>query len=58
MPLSTNENDDALAELHHDGEDSIIADNEDNPKCEINSHVEYYRLCKAKVAHDAVFGKN
>ena len=45
MPLSNNKADDALAELHDDGDVSVTADDEDNPKCEINSLVDHYRLC-------------
>ena len=56
--LSTNKDDDALLELHEDGDDSITDDDEDNLICEINTHSDHYRLCKAKAAHDAVLGKN
>ena len=55
--LSTNESGDALVELHDDGEDSITDDYEDNLICEINTHANHYRLCKAKATHDAVLGK-
>ena len=55
--LSTNEDDDALVELHDDGDNSITDDDEDNLICEINTHANHYRLCKAKAAHDTVLGK-
>ena len=55
--LSTNGNDDALAEPYDDDDDPIINDDEDNYICEINTHADRYRLCKAKAAHDAVLGK-
>ena len=55
--LSTNEGDDALVELHDVGEDSLTDDYEDNLICEINTHANHYRLCKAKATHDAVLGK-
>ena len=51
--LNTNEDDDVLDHPPNDV-DLITADEEDNLKCEINTH---YRLCKAKGAHDAVLGK-
>ena len=54
--LNTTEDDDVLDELPDDV-DTISADDEDNLICEINTHVDHYRLCKAKTAHDAVFGK-
>ena len=55
--LNTNEDDDALAEPHEDDDNPIIDDDEDNFICEINTHANRYRLCKAKAAHDAVLGK-
>ena len=55
--LKTNEDDDALGELHDDDNNSITDDDEDNPICEINTHANDYRLCKAKEAHEAVLGK-
>ena len=55
--LNTNEDDDALAEPHDDDNNLIINDDEDNFICEINTHANRYRLCKAKAAHDAVLGK-
>ena len=54
--LNTNEDDDALNELHDD-DDAITDDDEDNLICETNTHADHYRLCKAKAAHDAVLGK-
>ena len=54
--LKTNEQDDVLEELPDDV-DAITADDEDNLICEINTHVDYHRLRKAKAAHDAVLGK-
>ena len=38
--LSTNEDDDALVELHDDGVDSITDDDKDNLICEINKHAD------------------
>ena len=55
--LSTNGDDDALAEPYDDDDDPIINDDEDNFICEINTHADRYRLCKAKAAHDAVLRK-
>ena len=55
--FSTNADDDALAEPYDDDDDPIINDDEDNFICEINTHADRYRLCKAKAAHDAVLGK-
>ena len=55
--LNTNEDDDALAEPHDDDDRPIIDDDEDNFICEINTHANRYRLCKAKAAHDAVLEK-
>ena len=37
--------------------DAVTDDDEDNLICEINTHADHYRLCKAKAAHDAVLGK-
>ena len=37
-----------------DDVDAIAADDEDNLICEINTHADHYRLCKAEAAHDAV----
>ena len=53
---NSNENDDALNELHAD-KDAISNDIEDNLICEINTHADHNRLHKAKAAHDAVLGK-
>ena len=55
--LNTNEDDDELAEPHDDDDNPIIDDDEDSFICEINTHVDRYRLCKAKAAHDAFLGK-
>ena len=55
--LNTSEDDDALAEPHDDDDNPIIDDDEDNLICEINTHANRYRLCKAKAAHDVVLGK-
>ena len=55
--LSSNGDGDALAEPYDDDDDPIINDDEDNFICEINTHADRYRLCKAKAAHDAVLGK-
>ena len=55
--LNINEDDDALAESHDDDDNPIIDDDEDNLICEINTHADRYRLCKAKAAHDAVLEK-
>ena len=55
--LKTNEDDDALTERHDDDDNPIIDDDEDNFFCEINTHADRCRLCKAKAAHDAVLGK-
>ena len=56
--LNTNEHDDALAEPHDHDDNPIIDDDDDNFICEINTHADRYRLCKAKAAHDAVLRKN
>ena len=50
--LTTNEDDDALIAPHGDGDYPITDDEEDNLICEINTHADHYRLCKAKAAHD------
>ena len=55
--LNTNKNDDSLAEPHDDDDNLIIDDDEDNFICEVTTHANRYRLCKAKAAHDAVLGK-
>ena len=55
--MNTNGDDDALTEPHEDDDNLIIDDDEDNFICEINTHANRYRLCKAKAAHDAVLEK-
>ena len=55
--LSTNETDNAFDETYDNEDDAAIEDDEDNLICEINTHVDHYRFCKAKAAHDAVLGK-
>ena len=54
--LNTNEEDDLHDELPYDVY-VITDDDEDDLICEINTHANHYRLCKAKAAHDAVWGK-
>ena len=56
ISLNTNEDDDVIDELPDDAE-AITDDDEDNIICEINTHVDHYRLCKARASHDAVLGK-
>ena len=55
--LKPNEDNDSLDVLHDADDDAITDDDEDNPICEINTHADHYRLCKAKAAHDVVSGK-
>ena len=55
--LNTNEEDDAFEATRDDKDDATTDDDEDNLICEINTHTDHYRLCKAKAAHDAVLGK-
>ena len=56
--LNTNENDNALVELHDDADDWITDDDDENNLIfEINTHADHYRLYKDKAAHDAVLGK-
>ena len=55
--LNTNEDDDALAKPHEDNDNLIIDEDEDNFICEVNTHANPYRFCKAKAPHDAVLGK-
>ena len=55
--LNVNEDDNAFDETRDDGDDASTDDDEDNLLCEINTHSDHYRLCKAKAAHDAVLGK-
>ena len=54
--LNKSEDDDVLDELSVNV-DAITDDDEDNLICEINTHADHYRLCKAKAAHDAVLRK-
>ena len=55
--MNTSEDDIAFEETY-DHEDDATADNdEDKLICEMNTHADHYRLCKAKAAHDAVLGK-
>ena len=56
--LNTNEDNGALVEPHDDDDNPIIDDDEDNLICEINTHANRYRLCKAKAIHDAVLEKH
>ena len=56
--LNTNEDDDALANSYDDDDNPIIDDDGDNFICEIDTHADRYRFCKAKAAHDAVLEKN
>ena len=54
---SLNTSEDAF-EGTYDNEGNVAADDdEDNLICEMNTHADHYRLCKAKAAHDAVLGK-
>ena len=55
--LNTSEDDNAFAETYDNEGDAAADDNEDNLICEMNTHADRYRLCKAKAAHDAVLGK-
>ena len=55
--LNTNEDDNAFEETYDNEDDAAADDNEDNLICEMNTHADLYRLCKAKAAHDAVLGK-
>ena len=56
--LHINEDDDAMNELYDHKEHDVAStnDDEDNLICEINTHADHYRLCKAKAAHDTVLG--
>ena len=56
--LNTNEDENAFDETHNDGDDATTNDDEDNLICEINTHADHYRLCKAKAAHDTVREKS
>ena len=55
--LNTNEDDNAFDETLDDVDDATSDGDEDNRICELNTHADHYRLCKAKAAHDAVLGK-
>ena len=55
--LSTNEEDNAFDETFDNENAATTDDDEDNLICEINTHADHYRLCKAKAAHDAVLEK-
>ena len=55
--LKTNEDDNAFDLTYDNEDDPATDDDEDNLICEINTHADHYRLCKAKTAHDAVLGK-
>ena len=55
--LNTKEDDNAFDKTQDDEDDAITDDDEDNLICEINTHADHYRLCKAKAVHDAVLGK-
>ena len=54
--LNTDEDDDTPDKLPDDV-DAITDDDEDDVKCEISTHADIYRLCKAEAAHDPVLGK-
>ena len=55
--LNTSEDDISFEEtFDHEG-DAADDNDEDNLICEMNTHADHYRLCKAKAAHDAVLGK-
>ena len=55
--LNTSEDDNAFEETYDHEDDAAADDDEDNLICEMNTHADHYRLCKAKAAHDAVLGK-
>ena len=55
--LTTNEDDNAFEETYGNEGDAAADDDEDNLICEMNTHADHYRLCKARAAHDAVLGK-
>ena len=55
--LNINEDDNAFHETQDDEDDATADDDEDNIICEINTHADHYRLCKAKAAHGAVLAK-
>ena len=55
--LNTNKDDNTFDETHDDEDDATTDGDEDNLICEITTHADHYRFCKAKAAHDAVLGK-
>ena len=55
--LNTSEDDNAFEDTYDNGGDATSDDDEDNLICKMNTHTDHYILCKAKAAHDAVFGK-
>ena len=55
--LNTNEDDNTFDETHDDEDDANADGDEDNLICELNTHADHYRLCKAKASPDAVLGK-
>ena len=55
--MNTYEDDNAFDETHDDEDDATTDGDEDNLICELNTHANHYRLCKAKAAHDAVLGR-
>ena len=55
--LNTSEDDIAFEETYGHEDDATADNDEDNLICEMNTHADHYRLCKAKTAHDAVLGK-
>ena len=55
--LNTSEDDNTLEETYDNEGDTAAVDDEDNLICQMNTNADPYRLCKAKAAHDAVFGR-
>ena len=55
--MNISEDDNAFEETYDNEGDAAADDDEDNLFCEMNTHADHYRLCKAKAAHDAVLGK-
>ena len=55
--LNTDEDDNTFDELPADV-NAVTDDDEDDLICDINTHADQYRLCKAKAGEDAVLGKN
>ena len=55
--LNTTEDDNTLDETQDDEDDATTDDDEDKLICEINTHADHYRLCKAEAAHDSVLVK-